>query len=253
MNILIINHYAGSPKYGMEYRPYYLAHEWLKLGHHVKIGAASESHLRQAKPLAPQKINYENIEGIDYIWLKTPNYQGNGIKRVFNMLFFGKTLFFSHKQFLSGFSPDLVIASSPHPFIMRGAKRIANQHNATLTFEVRDLWPLSLIELGGIKPLHPFILFMKQEEKYAYQHSDYIVSLLSNASHYMQQQGMAKNKFCYIPNGIIVAAEQPSHTLPKVITSQLSKLKQQFNWQPKIQWETTLASVLNAWRDKLSQ
>jgi len=24
MNILLINHYAGAPQYGMEYRPYYL-------------------------------------------------------------------------------------------------------------------------------------------------------------------------------------------------------------------------------------
>ena len=160
MNILIINHYAGSPKYGMEYRPYYLAKEWIKLGHHVKIVAASESHLRQAKPLTQKKITHENIEGIGYIWLKTPSYQGNGIKRVLNMLSFGKSLFFSYPYFLSGFSPDLVIDSSPHPFIIRGAKRIADQYNAKLIFEVRDLWPLSLMELGNINPLHPFILFM---------------------------------------------------------------------------------------------
>ena len=31
MNILLINHYAGSPQYGMEYRPYYLAREWVKM------------------------------------------------------------------------------------------------------------------------------------------------------------------------------------------------------------------------------
>ena len=27
MNILYLNHYAGSPALGMEYRPYYLARE----------------------------------------------------------------------------------------------------------------------------------------------------------------------------------------------------------------------------------
>ena len=30
MNILLINHYAGSPQHGMEYRPYYLAREWVR-------------------------------------------------------------------------------------------------------------------------------------------------------------------------------------------------------------------------------
>ena len=31
LNILYINHYAGGPAYGMEYRPYYLAREWVRV------------------------------------------------------------------------------------------------------------------------------------------------------------------------------------------------------------------------------
>ena len=37
VNILLINHYAGSPAMGMEYRPYYMAKEWLKLGHKLQL------------------------------------------------------------------------------------------------------------------------------------------------------------------------------------------------------------------------
>ena len=37
MNILLINHYAGSPELGMEFRPYYMAKEWVKAGHQVLI------------------------------------------------------------------------------------------------------------------------------------------------------------------------------------------------------------------------
>lgn len=32
VNILYINHYASGPSYGMEYRPYYLAREWVRAG-----------------------------------------------------------------------------------------------------------------------------------------------------------------------------------------------------------------------------
>ena len=46
MNILLINHYMGGLKYGMEYRPYYLAKEWVKMGHQVTLVGASFSHLR---------------------------------------------------------------------------------------------------------------------------------------------------------------------------------------------------------------
>ena len=41
MNILLINHYAGSSYYGMEFRPYYMARKWVKQGHNVTILGAS--------------------------------------------------------------------------------------------------------------------------------------------------------------------------------------------------------------------
>ncbi|MEG1052861.1 MAG: glycosyltransferase WbuB, partial [Janthinobacterium sp.] len=44
MNILLINHYAGSPHHGMEYRVYYLAREWVRLGHKVQVLASAQSH-----------------------------------------------------------------------------------------------------------------------------------------------------------------------------------------------------------------
>ncbi len=35
---------------GMEYRPYYLAREWVRAGHRVQIVAASFSHVRALQP-----------------------------------------------------------------------------------------------------------------------------------------------------------------------------------------------------------
>lgn len=32
MKLLLVNHYAGSPRHGMEFRPYYLAREWVRAG-----------------------------------------------------------------------------------------------------------------------------------------------------------------------------------------------------------------------------
>ena len=50
MNILYLNHYAGSPALGMEYRPYYLAREWVRASHAVTMVAASFSHVRARQP-----------------------------------------------------------------------------------------------------------------------------------------------------------------------------------------------------------
>jgi len=86
MRILLINHYAGSPHHGMEFRPYYLAREWVRAGHAVCIVAASASHLRQQAPVMNgQALQQEWIDGIDYRWIATPRYRGNGLGRMANL------------------------------------------------------------------------------------------------------------------------------------------------------------------------
>ena len=47
MNILLIDHYAGSPELGMEFRPYYMGKEWMKQAHQTVIIGGSFSHLRK--------------------------------------------------------------------------------------------------------------------------------------------------------------------------------------------------------------
>lgn len=229
MNILFINHYTGSNIHGMEYRPFYLAREWVKLGHNVCLVAASFSHLRNQQPTLNGKITQEKIEGIRYLWLKTPGYQGNDIKRVFNMLKFSLMLFSYKSEIVYDCKPDVVIASSPHPFMIFGASKIASISRAKLIFEVRDLWPLSLVELGGISHLHPFIKFMQWTENYAYRVSDNVVSLLPKADEYMFQHGMNPYKFIHIPNGIDVKEWENNSDipLPQFHNNVFNKLKQE--------------------------
>lgn len=93
MNILLINHYAGSLQHGMEYRPYYLAREWVKSGHQVTIAAASVSHVRTTPPQLKGAASEEIIDGIRYLWLKTPAYHGNGIPRALNIFSFVAQLY----------------------------------------------------------------------------------------------------------------------------------------------------------------
>ncbi len=204
MNILIINHYAGSLRHGMQYRQFYLAREWQRLGHKVSIAAASFSHVRSRNPNINGNVTMEEIDDIQYVWFRTPKYEGNGIGRVLNMLVFGLSLALSGPRIFGFRKPDLVIASSPHPFIFFGAGRIARAFSARLVFEVRDLWPLTLIELGGISPRHPFIIMMQKIENIAYRASDHVISLLPKAAGYMKEHGLRDGKFTYIPNGISV-------------------------------------------------
>jgi glycosyltransferase involved in cell wall biosynthesis len=199
VNILIVNHYAGSPRHGMEYRPYYLAREWVRLGHCVQIVTATWSHVRNVQPA---QAGDEVIDGIAYRWLATPPYGGNDLGRVLNIWAFLKRLWRDAPHWAQDFQPDVVIASSTYPMDVWVARRIARLARARLVYEVHDLWPASPIELSGMSRGHPFILLCQKAEDDAYRDADVVVSMLPKVAEHMQSHGLDLRKLHIVPNGI---------------------------------------------------
>lgn len=214
MNILLINHYAGSPEMGMEFRPYYLAREWIKMGHRVRIIAGDFSHLRIKNPEVKKDFQKECIDGIEYYWLKTGEYQGNGVRRAFTMFRFVGKLWLSAGKIAGKWKPDVVITSSTYPLDTYAGQKIAKRAGARLIHEVHDMWPATLYEIGGMSRNNPFVILMQAAENSAYRHSEKIVSLLPKAKEYMIRHGMSPDKFEYIPNGVVEEEWQDTEPLP---------------------------------------
>ena len=124
MRILIINHYAGSADMGMEFRPYYMAREWIKLGHDVDIIAADFSHLRQKNPVVEKDWQEDIIDGIHYHWIKTRRYSGNGINRAITMFEFVGKIWIKAKHIARKWKPDVIITSSTYPLDSYAGQRI---------------------------------------------------------------------------------------------------------------------------------
>ena len=198
MRILLINHYAGSPKHGMEFRPYYLAREWVRAGHQVLVLAASHSHVRATQP----QPGGETIDGISYCWYETPAYEGNGLGRVRNIWAFCRQVWKDAEILARDFQPDVVIASSTYPMDVWVARRVAQKAKAKLVYEVHDLWPLSPIELSGMSPRHPFAMLCQKAEDDAYRDADVVVSMLPKVQGHMRAHGLDLKKLHIVPNGI---------------------------------------------------
>ena len=198
MNILYVNHYAGSPALGMEYRPFYLAREWVRLGHCVQMLAADFSHVRSRQPAAGDQL----IDGIQYRWYATPGYEGNGVARARNIWSFLRAVWADSPRLVADFKPDVVIASSTYPMDIWVARRIARSAGAKLVFEVHDLWPLSPIELSGMFHRHPFAVLCQHAEDEAYRHADVVVSMLPKVHAHMASRGLDLSKLHIVPNGI---------------------------------------------------
>ena len=226
MNILLINHYAGSDYHGMEFRPYYMAREWKSMGHNVTILGADFSHLRKKNPVVQEDFQEEIIDGITYVWVKTQEYKGNGVGRIKNISTFMWKLRCNYKKIADKYKPDAVIASSTYPLDIYPAHRIAKRCNAKLCFEIHDLWPLSPMEIGGFSEKNPAIIVLQRAEDFAFKNSDVIVSILPDADKHIKERGFSTDKFVYVPNGIIVNDEEKNPPMEKTI-ERLQELKEQ--------------------------
>lgn len=200
MNILYIFHYAGSPEYGMSFRPYYMSREWVKQGHNVTIIASSFSHLRQKNPVVTNDFQEETIDGIKYVWLKGNEY-GGSIARITNIASFVWKLQRNAKKIAKTYKPDLVIASSTYPLDNVPANKIARIAGAKHCYEAHDIWPLSPMVIGGYSKWHPFIIVMQWAENFACKKSDKVISLLWNSEEHYRECGLKPGKFACIPNG----------------------------------------------------
>lgn len=202
MKILYINHYAGSPEFGMEFRPYYLGSLWQQQGHDVLVVASSFSHLRRKNP---QVILFRKflVNNIPYLFFKTNSYVGNGVSRVLNIFLFVGWLLLAIPYFVI-WRPDVVVASSTYPLDVFPAWVLSKIVRAKVIHEVHDLWPLTLTEIGGMSRKHPFVRLLQSAEDFSYGKVDRVVSMLQAALPYMQEHGLSKDRFCFVPNGVML-------------------------------------------------
>lgn len=243
--IWFINDYAGSKYHGMEFRNYYVARELVKSGYKVYIISASYMHLFRKLPEISGNFTSEKIDGISYIWLKVPKYKNStDWRRVLKWITFVVKLYFLPTRKLN--KPDYIIASPMAPFLIFPSRYFANKFSAKLIYEVKDLWPLSIIEMGNYSRLNPFIMLMQRAGDYAYKHSDLTISVLSNSYEYMKLHGLKKGKFEYIPNGICVNDLSVSKKLDSKYDRQLPKNKFIVGYCGTIGISNALDSFVNA-------
>lgn len=228
MNILLVNHYAGSPEMGMEFRPYYFAREWVKMGHKVDIIAADYSHLRRKNPEVEKDFQTEVIDGINYHWIKTNTYEGNGVSRAITMAQFVGKLWLNAKKIVKEFEPDVVICSSTYPLDTFVGQRIrkVSKKKVKLIHEVHDMWPISPIEIGGMSPKNPFIVAMQIGENSFCKNSDIVVSLLPAAKNYFIEHGMKEEHFRHIANGVLLEEWDDYKEIPIELAEHFKRNKQ---------------------------
>ena len=206
MNVWILNHYAGSIAFGMEFRHYYFAKELIAMGHDVTIIAGSYSHLRKKNPEIKQ-MQEEWHEGIRFVWVPSCVYAGNGLGRIRSMFdYYINTIAASKKLE----APDVILASSPHPLACLAGIRVAKSKKCKCVSEVRDLWPEALVYYKGLSNRSPIVKVLEYFEHKMYKNSDSLIFTKPGDVDYLKEKGWltskggkVKDSKChYINNGV---------------------------------------------------
>lgn len=191
--VWIINHYACKPDEGAGSRHYDIAQALAEKGYRVRLFAASFNHFSKDERIQmPGQREWVEAVTSDFciVWLKTQfSYSGNGIKRLLNMFSF----FFHVLRATRNYEkPDVVIGSSVHLLAPLAGYFIAKRHQAGFVAEIRDIWPLTLVELGKISRLHPVVLFFSWIEAFVYAKANAIIATMPGFGLYLKEKRLSK-------------------------------------------------------------
>jgi len=226
--IWIINQYASTPETGFAGRHYYLSKELAQKGYEVFLISASYTHNLHVERKFSEEIHIDKMDGdVTHVWVDVPKYSSpHGLGRIRNWFLFAYKL--AKLPRILKLKPDFIYYSSLSLIGYIGAFYLKKKFKVPLIFEVRDIWPKTLIEMSKVSKFHPFVIFLSIIERFAYKSADYYISNLPNAIDHMSQYGVSKKRFSYIPNGISLEEMKYSESLNPKLEEFLSKHKSKF-------------------------
>lgn len=207
MNIWLINHYAVPPKYYPLARQTYFAKYLMAMGHTVTIFAASSVHNSTMNLITDgRKWREETVDGVHYVYIKCCDYQGSGLKRIYNICEFAWKLPGVCKRFPK---PDAIVATSMPPTSCAMGVHLGRKWGCKTVAEIADLWPESIVAFGIAGPHNPAVIALRWLEKWIYKKADAVVFTMEGAYDYIIEQGWDKeiprSKVHFINNGVDLA------------------------------------------------
>lgn len=199
MNIWYLSAH-DQPK-GQSARTYEFSQEFVKRGHKVTMFTNSYCHWTHTELLKPgEKWRIEDVEGIRVVWLRTIHYDGNGIRRGANMISNAWRSLQVAKELPD--RPDVIVGPTVPLGTGWAASRIAEQKGAAFVFEVRDVWPIALVDDGGLSKKNPVYYVFRYLEKLLYRKAHRISATMPFVSNHIAESGGDPNKVTWVPNGV---------------------------------------------------
>ena len=189
---------------GQSTRTHDFSRELVRRGHEVTFFTNGFCHFRHTERLDPEEHwRVEMVDGIRVVWLKTYPYRGNGIGRGINMLDNVRRILQASKKLDD--KPDVVLGPSVPLLTGWAGARLADRYGVPFIFEVRDVWPDALVDIGGLSNSSLLYHIFRYLEKMLYHKAERISSTLPHISDHVATRGSDPAKIVCIPNGVDLA------------------------------------------------
>jgi glycosyltransferase involved in cell wall biosynthesis len=210
--IWLVSKYISAAQHGFESRLFAIAKEMRAAGRHPVVIASDSNHLATF-PRYRQLYTREVVDGCDAWWIRTLKYRTTAsLRRVLSWLDFELKLFLMPKGRLP--KPDVIVVSSLSLLTVLNGLFLRWRYRCKLVFEVRDIWPLTMVEEAGYSRYNPLVLTLAWVERLGYKRSDCVVGTMPNlAEHVVNVAGEGIRCEC-IPFGFDPAFFDQQRPLP---------------------------------------
>lgn len=201
MKIWLASKYAAFPTFGGGTRQFYLSRGLVREGNEVTLIASRSSYATSVPSFEGNSLEGSE-EGVHTVVLNGRRIKkGFSIRRVWSWLEFEFRFLAWWLRRSNG--PDVVIVSSLSILTFLSGIAIKCRYQCKLVVEVRDIYPLTLTEVGGISNYNPLVVLLRWVERLGYTHADLIVSSLERFDCYIREDfpGLAR-KVLWIPMGV---------------------------------------------------
>jgi len=124
-------------------------------------------------------------------FLKTYSYKkAKSIARIFSWIDYEIKVFKYFKSRISDY--DIIYASSPSFLSLITGFILSKYYGKKFVIEVRDIWPLTLIEEGNFSKFNPLIIIMGMVENFLYINSDLIIGTMPGIKEYINSKRIIK-------------------------------------------------------------
>ncbi len=202
MHILFVSQYFPPEMGAPSARTYELSRAWVRQGHRVTVITGFPHHPTGVIPpeYSQHVFKIEQRDGIKVIRTYVyPTANKGFFKRILS--------YFSFMVSAVVLGPwktgpvEVVIATSPQFFVAIAGYLLSRLKRRPFIFEVRDLWPESIVQLGQLKN-RLLIRLLEYIEVFLYRKAERVVVVAESSVPILEKKGIPKEKIEIIKNGV---------------------------------------------------